>query len=234
MNNAQATRIVQIDGADVSLSDRNWPFAQSHAPAIGTHWRRRTRENPKLFNGEVLLLDSWSLTGATFRGTCLITDYASFLYWREHDTLDRSVTNLFAAAALHSLEGWLIVGRMGPHHSSAGLVHPPCGSLQPEDIRQGTVDLDGNIVREIEEETGLAILPAQMSAPILIFDGFRLAYMRPVRLPWPAGTIVDDIENHLAATPEPELAEILVVRNRADIDAAMPSFAVAYITHAFA
>jgi 8-oxo-dGTP pyrophosphatase MutT (NUDIX family) len=229
------TQVMPIERAEVYLSGRNWPFPQAHALEIDRHWQRRTAENPKLFNGHALLLDSWSLSAGKFQGTCLVTDYRSFLYWREHDAPDRSVANFFAAAVLHSWEDWLIVARMGPHHSSAGLIFPPCGSLHTDDIDAGRIDLDGNILREIKEETGIELSLADLEERLLIRDRAKLAYVRVVRLPKPASKIVKQIENYLAAATDPELSEILVVKGRADIiEPAMPAFAVAYIKHALA
>jgi 8-oxo-dGTP pyrophosphatase MutT (NUDIX family) len=229
------TKNVPIIRAEVSLSDRNWQFSQKGAVEIEAYWQRRTTEQPKLFNGDILLLDSWSLLEGGFHGECLTTDYKSFLYWREHDKPDCTVTDFFPAAALHSQEGWLILGRMGPDHSSAGLIYPPCGSLHPDDIVEGKIDLDGNILREIKEETGLTLPRTELRPPILIFDGSRLAYMRPIKLERSATEIVNEIESYLARAIEPELSEIIIVKGRADIvEAVMPSFTVAYIEHAFA
>src|SRR5262249_4135899 len=226
---ANKARIMSVTEAEISLSDHCWSFVKVHATQIEAHWHRRTAEQPKLFNGDILLLHNWSCGDGRFHGQCLITEFKSFLYWREHKRPDRTVTDFFPAAALHSQEGWLLVGRMGRHHSSAGRVYLPCGSLHTDDIYEGKVDLDGNILREIKEETGLTIYRTELRPPILILDGAgRLVYVRPIKFQRPAAEIVKEIESYLARAIEPELAEIILVKGPADIsEAAMPSFTVA-------
>jgi 8-oxo-dGTP pyrophosphatase MutT (NUDIX family) len=228
-------QIVPIVRAELCVSEPGWEFARTHAAEIDTHWRRRRAAQPKLFNGEVLMLHTWSLADGCFRGECLTTDFKNLLYWRENGAPDGAVLDFFGAPALHSREGWLIVVRMGPDHSIAGKIYFPCGTLHPSDVVGQTIDLDGGILRELNEETGLAFSPADLAAPLLIFDRHRLAFIRPIRSARAAAEIVRDIETHLARTPEPELSEIVVVKGRDDIDAAsMPPYVIAYIEAAFA
>jgi hypothetical protein len=227
-------RIVPIVRAELCVSEPGWEFARTHAAEIDAYWRLRKAEQPKLFNGEVLMLHTWSLADGCFRAECLTTDFKSLLYWRENGAPDGAVLDFFGAPALHSREGWLIVGRMGPDHSIAGSIYFPCGTLHPTDVVRQTIDLDGGILRELNEETGLAFSPAQLGAPLLIFDCHRLAFIRPIHSARAAAEIVRDIEAHLARTPEPELSDVVVVKGRGDIDTAhMPPFVVAYIESAF-
>ena len=226
--------LLPISGADIRYEPRPWPFAEAHAAEIEAHWRRRRAEQPRLFNGGVLLLGAWSLAGGRISGACFATDFKSFLYWRETGAPDRSVADFFAAAALHSREGWLIVGRMGAHTANRGRAYPPCGSLHPDDIRDGRIDLDGSLLREVAEETGLRLDIRDFAAPVLVRDGARLVYMRPIVLDRPAAEIVSEAERFLREQDEPELAEILVVKGPEDIEPTMPGFAAAYIRHAFA
>ena len=233
---ANKAQIMSVTEAEISLSDRCWSFVQVHATQIEAYWHRRTAEQPKLFNGHILLLHNWSCVDGRLRGQCLITEFKNFLYWREHKKPDAAVIDFFPVAPLHSQEGWLLVGRMGRDHSSAGRVFPPCGALHTDDVDDGKVDLDGNILREIREETGLALDRTELGPSILILDGAgRLVYVRPVKLQRPAVQIVKEIQSYLGHATNPELSEIIVVKGAADIcETAMPSFTVAYIEQAFA
>jgi 8-oxo-dGTP pyrophosphatase MutT (NUDIX family) len=232
---ASPVRIVPIARAEMRLSDAQWEFARAHASEIDAYWRRRRAEQPKMFNGDVLMLHRWSLADGCFRGECLTTDFKSFLFWRENEAPDDAVLDFFGAPVLHTSEGWLIAGRMGPDHSSAGAIYFPCGTLNPADAVGATIDLDGSILRELAEETGLAFSPADLGAPLLAFDRHRLAFIRPIHCARPAAAIVHDIEQHLARTPEPELSGIVVIKGRDDIDVVhMPPIVVAYVKAAFA
>jgi hypothetical protein len=168
-NKMNGSRVVPIVEARIRFSNQIWGFSSLHASKIDRYWRQRLAENSELFNGAVLLLDSnWSLHEGRFSGSCLETDFKTFLYWREHGAPDANVVDFFAAGALHSEEGWLILARMSAHHSSAGRIFSPCGSLHIDDVKDSAVDLDGNIFREIHEETGLGLSRLMQKQPILI------------------------------------------------------------------
>ena len=62
-------RIVPILDARLHLCDGVWNFAQENVLAIKAHWSRRTEEQPKLYDGDVLILTSWTLSGTHFFGT---------------------------------------------------------------------------------------------------------------------------------------------------------------------
>src|SRR5260221_7332818 len=67
----------------------------------------------------------------------------SYLFFFFNDTATTEIYTLSlhdALPILHSQEGWLLVGRMGRDHSSAGRVYPPCGALHTDDVYDGKVD----------------------------------------------------------------------------------------------
>jgi 8-oxo-dGTP pyrophosphatase MutT (NUDIX family) len=228
------TRIVPIEQADVRLVHRPRPFARNNLAEIDAHWQRRTAEQPQLYNGCILMLDNWSLSNGRFAGECVATNYKDFLYLRECNKPNRDNPDFFPAAALHSQEGWLILGRMASHTTNSGYIYPPCGGLHPDDVIDGTVDLDGCMIREVQEETGLLLSRSQFDAPMLVFDDRRIVYLRPTIIPEPAIDIANRIEQFLKTQQEPELAGVYIVKSTADIrPAKMPPFVIAYIEHRF-
>jgi 8-oxo-dGTP pyrophosphatase MutT (NUDIX family) len=229
-----AATVQRVATAEAHVRDRPWAFAEQTAAAIDAHWQRRTAEQPKLFNGDVLMVEAWSVTQGRFHATCFQTDFKSFLYWREHDAPDRTVFDFCPTGALHSAEGWLILGRASPAMSNAGQIYPFCGSLHAGDDRCGSIDLDGAMLREIEEETGLAFGRADLGEALLIDTGPVITLLRPIADARPALEIVRGIEQFLAQSPEPELSGAVIVEGVQDIDEAlMPPFVSAYIRHAF-
>jgi 8-oxo-dGTP pyrophosphatase MutT (NUDIX family) len=227
--------ITPLASIDARLTRRTWEFSRANARRIDAHWADRTARQPSLFNGDVLLLEHWVVRDGHFSGECIRTDFKSFLYWREHDAPDREVFDFFAAGALHSREGWLILGHAGPTTSNAGKIYPPSGSLHADDqLGNGEIDLDGSIIREIHEETGIQITRAQLGPLLLIEARPQVVIVRPVAIARPAAEIVKQIGDHLRASSSAELAEVVVVRGREDIRTdVMPPFTVAYVEHAF-
>ena len=57
--------------------------------------------------------------------------------------------------------------RMAAHTVNAGRVYFAAGSFEPSDFRDGLVDADGNMVREVREETGLDIAGARARRALL-------------------------------------------------------------------
>jgi 8-oxo-dGTP pyrophosphatase MutT (NUDIX family) len=228
------TRILPIERADVRLVDRPWPFACNNKAEIDAHWQLRSAQQPQIYNGRILMLDRWSLSNGRFSGECVATNYKDFLYWRECKKPNPDSPNFFPAAALHSQEGWLILGQMASRTTNSGYIYPPCGGLHPDDVIDVAVDLDGCMIREVQEETGLHLSRAQFEAPMLVFDDRRLVYLRPTMIAEPAVDIVNRIELFLTTQEDPELAGVYIVKSTADIrPAKMPLFTIAYVEHSF-
>ena len=113
-----------------------------------------------------------------------ITDYASFIAWRDWGWPDPSVRNCFGAPAIFSSDGALVFGVMAPHTLNGNMLYPPSGSLEPRDVRSdGTVDVLGSIATELMEETGLDVAAAEQGGLVAYFDGPRLAIVQKLVFP---------------------------------------------------
>jgi hypothetical protein len=205
-----------------------WLFADQERAAIQAHWTRRVHENPGFFNGTVHVMTAARLAGGHFEGTLVETDFASSLYWRETGHRDRTVVDCFGSAILVSTDGALIYGRQAPGHVNAGLAYPPGGFIDGGDVEAGgRVDLDGSIGRELGEETGLD--PATLVREpgyLAIRDGALLSIGVLYRSHAPAAQLIDSVNRHLAQQADRELAELVALRQVADISAhPMPSYA---------
>lgn len=180
------------------------------------------------------MLKSGAIEGGRFVGECFETEFKNFLWWREHDRPDRDVFDFFGAAALHTAENWLMLGRMSGHTASAGYSYPPCGSPGPSDYCDGVLDVDGSLIREAHEETGIALAREQLDAGYIIFDGARIVYVRPVRLAMPASRLALEIERFIAGQPHPELDRVSFVRGTGDLaELKVPPFVTIYVKHVF-
>jgi hypothetical protein len=227
-------RIVPITSAEVRLVQGRWAFADRNADTIAAYWQKRIAESPSLFDGEVVVLRSWALHGHKLVGECVATSYRSFLYWRENGHPDNTVSDFFAAAAVHSAEGWLILGRSAPGMSNAGEIYPPCGSLHRGDLVGTVFDLDGSIIRELHEETGIELRRDQLGPALLIETSPQIVVVRPVRLQRSARDLVAGMTAHLARMEPRELADVVVIKGPGDIQPAhMPAFIGAYVDHVF-
>ena len=183
-----------------------------------------------------MLLHRFAIEQGIFRGAYMETDFASFLHWRDADFPDASVFNCFAMGALRAADGAFLLGRMAKHTANAGKVYFPSGTPDPNDVRDdGIVDLDGSVQRELLEETGLISTDAKPGGDWhAVLAGTRVALMRTLEAPEDAETLAARVRVHLATTPRPELADVVIVRGRDDLSPAMPDFVRAYLEAAFA
>jgi hypothetical protein len=226
------TPVVSIDRLELRFSPKPWPFAQERRPQIDAYFARLRADNPDLWNGRVLVLHDFALAPDVFHGDYLETDFASFLAWRDWDFPDRSIRNCFGLAALRGADGAFLLGVMADHTANAGKVYFVGGTPDPDDIDAGKVDLDGSVLRELSEETGLSTREVSPeSGWHAVFAGARIAMLKVLNAPVPAAALRERILQFLASQARPELADIRIVNGPADLDPQMPTFVSAFLDH---
>ncbi|MDT3382396.1 NUDIX hydrolase [Labrys portucalensis] len=225
--------IVELDAIDCRLEQRPWRFAEENAEAIRAHWQKVIEAKPASFNGKILLLHRWQIMGRRFSGAYLMTDYASFLAWRDFGMPGEARWNCFAMAALEAADGAFLLGEMAEHTSNAGAIYFAAGTPDPSDLDGDIVNLAGSVTRELQEETGVTTADVEIASGwTAVFHGPRIALMKSVRSPLSSVELKDGIERFLAEDERPELERMHVVASPADIRAdRMPAFQCAYLAH---
>jgi 8-oxo-dGTP pyrophosphatase MutT (NUDIX family) len=222
------TRVFSVASVELHVVDGRWEFAARHALNIDLHWQRRTAENPKFFNGVVHVLVSYSVSDAgVFSGSFVRTDFKSFLYWRETGWGDQTVMDAFGSALILSAEGRVLLGRQRKGNLNGDLCYPPGGFIDVRDIQpDGAIDLDGSVLREIIEETGLDDRALQR------LGGYVVTIVGPVlsiAVPWksrlPETDLISEITRHIEADPDGELLSIALVDPGTVAGLAMPDYA---------
>ncbi len=224
-----------VDAIESVYHERAWTFAQERAGEIDENWRRLCALRSGVFDGRVLVADRWGIEERAGKRVLVTrhfaTNFRNFVAMREWGFPDPDVRNCFAAAALMSADGDWVLGQMSAHTANAGHVYFPCGTPDMEDVAGAQVDLAGSVLRELEEETGIA--PHEITAEdgwTIIFESGRIACMKIVRSPLKTQALASRMRAFLAAEKDAELAGVHVVRSRADIlPGAMPPFIVAFL-----
>lgn len=231
---AHMGEVIQISGYDLCVGEHEWAWASKNAAGIKRYWKRAQVEKPAMFNGEILLLADWKLNADTLRGTAVQTDFASFLYWKDKGMPeDAGVLNVFGCAAVRSSDGHLLFGRMGPQTAGSGRVYPMAGTPDLDDIRDGKLDLEGSIVRELKEEAGLdAEAAARKDGYQLVVEGGMCALVAELVFDAPSRDLKAQMMRHIDTQDEPELDEIVVFRRAAfHVHHRMPLFARTLVQH---
>jgi 8-oxo-dGTP pyrophosphatase MutT (NUDIX family) len=218
---------IPIASLDLRLRPGAWAFADAEKRRIADHWRRLANDNPKIWNGEVLICTDVALRDGGLKGNFLKTDYASFVAWRDWGWPDKTVCNLFGSAAVVSADRAVLYGRMAGHTLNAGKVYPPGGSLEMMDVMSdGRVDVMGSITRELEEETGLKAADAEWGELLATFDEHRLSVAQVFRFADDAEALAARVRRYLHTAHEDELSDIEIITAASRFVSTMP-YAVA-------
>jgi 8-oxo-dGTP pyrophosphatase MutT (NUDIX family) len=222
--------IIPIERLAFHFVPRPWAFAEARRAEIDTHFEKLQQANPALWNGRVLLMHQHAIEGSLLRGAFLETDFASFLAWRDWDFPDAAIRNCFGQGALRSSDGAFLLGVMAPHTANAGRIYFPGGTPEPADIVGKTVDLEGNVMREVTEETGLASEELDIKPDWhAVFAGPRIAMIKLMQASETAEALRARVRDHLAKEISPELSDIRIVRGPNDLDPRMPDFVAAVL-----
>jgi hypothetical protein len=227
--------IHRVTTLDLAVRPMVWPFAEERRAEIEAHFAEKQRERPKIWNGRVLLGRDAVFTDGHLAATYFETDFASFLAWRDWGYPDPTVFNGFGMGALRASDGAFVMGEMAQHTANAGRIYFPSGTPDLDDVRDGTLDIPGSVVRELGEETGLTAADYRAEPDWhCVVTGPSIALMKILNLNMPGEVARARIEANLAREAEPELSAIHLVRGVRDITPSMPRFVTAFIEQQFA
>lgn len=219
MEKPLAPAVYRVQSLNIEVSNKPWAFETAHAEAIEAYFEEAKKRIPILWNGRTMKLTGFEFKDGTFNGTCAECSFAAFLAWRDWGAPDPTSYNLFGSAILRSAEGALLYGVMSRKTATAGMIYPPGGNLNPTDLTEdGKVDLIGAIYRELSEETGLKPEDVRPAELLVTFDGWRISIGQVMSVPRPAEELRTEILRFSEASEEQELADIRIIRTRADLE----------------
>lgn len=210
-------RILPITAADLVVDPNPHPYELAYRDAIAANWEREKAEKPALFNGEVMFFSSIRWEGGRLNARCHTIRFATFMHWRRTRP-DTSAEHLYAHAMPVSSDGALIAIRMASHTANAGRVYFAAGSFDPNDIRDGRLDIASNMAREVGEETGLELNAARAETA---YHGWSsdsgTVLVRRYFLDRTADEIAAEVRSHIARDADPEVDEAIVIRDPRDL-----------------
>lgn len=230
-----ATRVFAVSSVDLRVIDGTWAFADRHIRDIETHWARRQRETPGFFNGSVVIMTAYAVSGDGRRLSAkfIRTDFRSFLYWRETGWRDESVMDGFGSALILSADGQVLLGRQSDGNLNSGLCYPPSGFIDARDIAaDGGIDIDRSVARELHEETGLsAPVLSREGGYVVTIAGPTLSIAVPFRSPLAGDALLREADRHISSHAGSELAQfVLVAAGEPALGLSMPDYARALLT----
>ncbi len=225
--------VLRIESLDMSMRPFTWDFARERRAEIAAHFERMREQKPAIWNGRLLLMHEHEFSGAVLRGDFFESDFASFIAWRDFGFPGSSVKNAFALGALQGSDGGYVLGVMGAQTVNAGRIYFPGGTPDLNDLKDGRVDLESSVRREVQEETGLP--PAEFEIDPgwhCIPTGPMIALLKPMRSRDSAAQLRDRICDHIGSEAHPELAGAVVARDARDIRPDMPGYIQTFLRSA--
>jgi hypothetical protein len=225
--------IRKLSTVALSVDRSPWAYDQANHAKIEKFWKKAVQENPTLHNGGIFMLTKWQVADDALTGTVQPASFAGFLYWRAQGYPETGARNCFGSSVLQSREGHLLFGRMAPHTATSGLVYPVGGSLGSEDVREDRLEIESNIVRELQEETGLKPEDAMREEGyICVEEGPRISLAARFIFDCDSNALRQRIKAYLDASDTPELDEMVVFRRKAFArHHRMPEYARMLIDH---
>ena len=229
----QAIQIIELDRVEISVEPWRWEFAIAQRDQITRYFAQKKKEQPGLWNGQVLLMHRYTISNRVLRGGCFTTEFADFLAWRDWNYPDPTIRDFFGAAGLCAADGAYLVGEMGLHTASAGMCYFPCGTPEPADLdSNGVLDLVVNLQRELREETGLELQQLEAEPGwTLVHDRGIFALIKRLTARESGDQLRSRILTYLASESLPELNDMHVINGPADVHHRIPPFVIAYLQH---
>ena len=209
-------RILDVDQADLVFDAVPHPYETENLAAIEDNWHAEVARNPALFDGKVLMFSKLSWRDGRIEGRCHAIRFATFLQWRRNGP-ETSVEHLFAQAMPVTSDGALIAIRMSARTASAGRVYFAAGAFDMSDVADGRIDIVSNMRREVLEETGIDLEHCRSDAGMHGHSSDRGTVLtQRYYLDEPAETIAARIRAFIAADPDPEISDAVIIRGAED------------------
>ena len=209
--------ILPVDAIDVRLDPGPHPFALDNAEAIAENWRQEIAANPALFDGTVVLLSALAWRDRRLVGRCHAVSYSTFMLWRKQRA-NSGAEHAYGHAMLVAGDNALVAIRMGSHTVGAGSVYFAAGSFEPIDFRDGLVDVDFNMIREVREETGLDLSDARRGPHWhALSTTSGTVIFRRYHVEGTADEIARRITAFVAAEADPEIEAPVIIRHATDL-----------------
>lgn len=205
--------VFDVSSFDLRVIGGAHPWVDENAAAIERNWRSEIAANPRLFNGMMVFQRRLAFDAGHIEGTAHLVPYAAFLHWRRTGRAGGGY-HLFAAPMIFSADGALMAIRMAGTTANPGRVYAPAGSLDGSDVRNGLCDLEGNMVRETMEETGLD-LRTMAAEPgwRAVHAANTVAVFRIFRSALAEAELGERAAAHIAAEAEPEISALVGIRS---------------------
>lgn len=222
-----------LEKTNLVLCDEPLPFTQEQRAPIDAYWKHVTQKNSRLWNGDYYMFSDLRIENRVLFGSAHKTDFATFLYWRDHGRAD-CISHITGTTFPQFPDGSLLAIKMAAHTANAGRIYFPAGALDRQDMVDSEFDVISNIRREWMEEIGLEIEDDWFSGPLLASESDNSYHVtRLMQLPIGIEELEKIWKAHSANGGDDEIERLAPICNRDVIPLEMPPYATALCHYHF-
>jgi 8-oxo-dGTP pyrophosphatase MutT (NUDIX family) len=205
--------VFPVERIELRVLEGDHPYHLQNAAAARESWEKEIAANPAFYDGRMLFEHKLSVGRDAIVGDSYVSPFSTFMFWRRQANRTGGF-HVFAFGMIVSSDGALIAIRMGQHTANAGQVYCAAGSMDENDIVDGRCDVDGNMRREVLEETGLDLRDAVADPGYFATHSNRsITILKVFRFPWTAEEMLSRIQAHMLVDEEKEIAGAVAIRS---------------------
>jgi 8-oxo-dGTP pyrophosphatase MutT (NUDIX family) len=215
--------VIPIKSAIVRIDSAPLRYELQHNAEINSNWESATTANPALFNGSFFMAEKAHMSAEAFEARYHRTRFATMMHWKANSSNDKP-WHIYGVGVIVSNDNKLIAGRMAPSTSAAGRIYFPAGSFDDDDVVGQHIDIEGNMHREVEEETGIVLPEAgRRDRDIhLITANRNIALFRRHYFDFSADELLERIRAHISSQVDSELDDITAISAVGEMGEATP------------
>lgn len=139
---------------------------------INNFWEQSKKDNPSLFNGELICVSEYKKTNNLIEITCKRTLYSHHLY-DERVGLPKEYDchNLVVGCLLETNDNYYVIGEMESNTSVPNCLQIPGGNVDNTDIKKERIDIFNALIRECKEEVNINLEDKN------VVESFKLKYI---------------------------------------------------------
>lgn len=141
----------------LKYEDREISLPNEIKENIKLFWEQLVQKNPNLFNGENHCVESIIEKEDRIEMNVVKTNYATYLYNERMGMPDKkwNIIHLWSGILLETQDNYLVIGEMDDTTSVPKCLQIPGGGTSNEDIKDGILEMNLNLQRELKEELNL-------------------------------------------------------------------------------
>ena len=223
MLNIKQEVVVPLTAAIVRIENGTLNYEREHKTAIAANWTRDHAANPALFNGAFFMAEAAEVVDGVFDARYRRTRFDTMMHWKKNPS-SMKPWHIFGVGVIVSSDNKLIAGRMSGSTAAAGRVYFPAGSFDEGDVVEEIIDIDGNMQREVKEETGIDLAQAKrFDRNIhLVAANRSIALFRRYYFEMNSKELLAHIRGHIAGEADSELDDVMAVSAAGEMDDATP------------